>query len=204
MPMSPTVSTCITQFSRLEQTCVADTLFNRFCETTAIPNRFRRVRLEDHPLFCDIPPESSSDLEAVDTTNQSSRIKRHPQPKWRNWQTRRIQNPVPVTGVRVRVPPSAPFRVLRFRRFGCEFGGAWFLVVLNRELRRGFGERSLQVSTRSTSMILVDFAEFEGSIPECVPPCRASTSCDRNSVCLTGWRPLNTTSGNACMVHHLD
>ena len=29
------------------------------------------------------------------------------QPKWRNWQTRRIQNPVPVTGVGVRVPPSA-------------------------------------------------------------------------------------------------
>ena len=27
-------------------------------------------------------------------------------PKWRNWQTRRIQNPVPVKGVWVRVPSS--------------------------------------------------------------------------------------------------
>ncbi len=27
-------------------------------------------------------------------------------PEWRNWQTRRIQNPVPVKGVWVRVPSS--------------------------------------------------------------------------------------------------
>ena len=30
-----------------------------------------------------------------------------PRPKWRNWQTRRIQNPVGPQGVRVRFPPSA-------------------------------------------------------------------------------------------------
>src|SRR5690606_35309452 len=41
------------------------------------------------------------------TTCESGTKASIPRPKWRNWQTRRIQNPVPVTGVRVRVPPSA-------------------------------------------------------------------------------------------------
>src|SRR5713101_5693796 len=35
---------------------------------------------------------------------------RSPQPKWRNWQTRQVQDLVPVMGVEVRVLSSAPFR----------------------------------------------------------------------------------------------
>src|SRR5262245_39906489 len=37
------------------------------------------------------------------------------------WQTRWIQNPVPLTGVRVRLPPSALSRVSRFHRENSHF-----------------------------------------------------------------------------------
>ncbi len=46
-------------------------------------------------------------------TLRQSRLKLHADhtlPEWRNWQTRWTQNPVPVKGVRVRVPPLAPYR----------------------------------------------------------------------------------------------
>jgi hypothetical protein len=49
-------------------------------------------------------PTGNTETAIIQNEGASRRVAAH-SPEWRNWQTRRIQNPVPVKGMRVRVPP---------------------------------------------------------------------------------------------------